>query len=401
MSGMPDSLPYWIVGALALFWFVGAYNRLVRLRSAALQAYAALDAALVRQLDFVQARAGRRHGTPAAPQAAVGRLAAGAPPASWRPCWPRPACGRSTRPALPRSARRMHVLLGAWQRLHPDAVVSFEADGTLSRPAPLDGQDEPMRSGGAAPIAWPEPSAAAEIARSQFNLAVAQYNAAIAQFPALLVAWIMQLRSGGARCADRARARPSRPPLPSTQVARSFRSLPARRPFAAAVAPVAAHRCGAGLDSQRRVGLRRLRGRRAGAAARRAGARLPGAALARPRRGAAPPTGQAHAAARGRRAALHRARAGLGRRALALRAVHAGRPGRRGRQAQSGHACAGQLHQRLPAPLPARARRAGRGHRARARSRNGTTRAGGSSGSSATIRATGSACWRPTTRRRR
>jgi LemA protein len=44
------------------------------------------------------------------------------------------------------------------------------------------------------PIAWPEPSAAAEIARSQFNQAVGHYNAAIAQFPALLVAWAVRLR---------------------------------------------------------------------------------------------------------------------------------------------------------------------------------------------------------------
>ena len=46
----------------------------------------------------------------------------------------------------------------------------------------------------AEPMAWPEPSAAAEIARTQFNLAVASYNAALAQFPALLVAWAVRLR---------------------------------------------------------------------------------------------------------------------------------------------------------------------------------------------------------------
>ena len=87
----------------------------------------------------------------------------------------------------------LHVLVVAWQRLHPDAVIAFEADGTLSRPAPLSmpGAEEPPDS---VPIAWPEPSAAAEIARGHFNLAVAQYNAAITQFPALLVAWIMRLR---------------------------------------------------------------------------------------------------------------------------------------------------------------------------------------------------------------
>lgn len=54
MSVLPDSLAGWVVVAVLLFWFVGAYNRLVRLRAAVLQAYATLDAALARQLDFVQ-----------------------------------------------------------------------------------------------------------------------------------------------------------------------------------------------------------------------------------------------------------------------------------------------------------------------------------------------------------
>lgn len=193
MSSLPDSLPWWILGAVALFWFVGAYNRIVRLRSAALQAYAALDAALVRQLDFVQARlaevpaaqptlpGGRR--ADASLQASASQLVTLLAATRLKPLDPAGIAALTT---------ALHVMLGAWQRLHPDAVVSFEADGTLSRPASLGDREE--AAGGAAPIAWPEPSAAAEIARSQFNQAVEQYNAAIAQFPALLVAWIMQLR---------------------------------------------------------------------------------------------------------------------------------------------------------------------------------------------------------------
>jgi len=192
MNGMPESLPFWIGGALALFWFVGAYNRLVRLRSGALQAYATLDAALVRQLEFVQARAAEADvAEPAAAQppadaslqAASGQLATLLAATRLRALDPAGIAALGT---------ALHVLVAAWQRLHPEAVVSFAADGTLSRPAPLDGKDELLADG--APIAWPEPSAAAEIARGQFNLAVAQYNAAIGQFPALLVAWIMQLR---------------------------------------------------------------------------------------------------------------------------------------------------------------------------------------------------------------
>jgi len=192
MTGVPESLPFWIGGALALFWFVGAYNRLVRLRSAAVQAYATLDAALVRQLEFVQARAAEADTTDAAGaeapsdaslQAASGQLATLLAATRLRALDPAGIAALGT---------ALRVMVAAWQRLHPEAVVSFEADGTLSRPAPLNGKDELLTD--SAPIAWPEPSAAAEIARGQFNLAVAQYNAAIGQFPALMVAWIMQLR---------------------------------------------------------------------------------------------------------------------------------------------------------------------------------------------------------------
>lgn len=192
MNGMPDSLPFWIGGALALFWFVGAYNRLVRLRSAALQAYATLDAALVRQLEFVLARTAESDAAATASaepppgvslQAAAGQLATLLAATRLRPLDPAGIAALGT---------ALHVLLAAWLHLHPEAVVSFEADGTLSRPAPLHGTDEPAPD--SVPLAWPEPSAAAEIARSQFNQAVLQYNAAIGQFPALLVAWIMQLR---------------------------------------------------------------------------------------------------------------------------------------------------------------------------------------------------------------
>jgi len=193
MSNLPESLPYWIGASIALFWFVGAHNRLTRLRSMALHAYGALDAALVRQLEFVQARLAQDEAPVVVVEQPPGAsLLAAATQLSTLLAAARPRPLDPVRMAA--MATAMHVMLSAWQRLHPDAVVSFEADGTLSRPAALDGHEAAPAGAGAAPLGWPEPSAAAEIARHQFNLAVAQYNAAIAQFPALLVAWIMQLR---------------------------------------------------------------------------------------------------------------------------------------------------------------------------------------------------------------
>jgi hypothetical protein len=194
MNAVPESIYWWAAGALLLFWFVGAHNRLMRLRSAALIAYAALDAALVKQLDYVQARSTRalagsgveRHD--AAGQSsllsAVAQMSAMSAVTRLRPLDP------SRIGALGTS---LHVLLNAWERMYPGEVLSFDAEGTLSRPAPLPGEPLPPETP-PSPFAWPEPSAAAEIARGQFNLAVANYNRAIGQFPALVVAWALRLR---------------------------------------------------------------------------------------------------------------------------------------------------------------------------------------------------------------
>ncbi|BEP63683.1 hypothetical protein GmRootV213_42370 [Variovorax sp. V213] len=201
MSALPDSFASWIAVAVLLFWFVGAYNRLVRLRAAVLQAYATLDAALRKQLDFVLASiaAAVPEKDPPSPgfsssvaplQAAATQLATLLGATRLHPLDPGGMAALAT---------ALQVLISAWQRQHPDAVTVFDADGTLSRPAPLlpsgSGTGAGAASSGTAePMAWPEPSAAAEIARSQFNLAVEQYNAAIVQFPALLVAWMVRLR---------------------------------------------------------------------------------------------------------------------------------------------------------------------------------------------------------------
>ena len=198
MSVLPESLASWIVIAVLLFWFVGAYNRLVRLRASVLQAYATLDAALGRQLDFVQAsiNAAPQQDPPSqellssiAPlQAATNQLATLLGATLLHPL---DAGGMA---AL---GTALQVLISAWQRQHPDAVTVFDADGTLSRPVPAQPGAVAVAvtaPNTAEPIAWPEPSAAAEIARSQFNLAVRNYNEAIVQFPALLVAWAVRLR---------------------------------------------------------------------------------------------------------------------------------------------------------------------------------------------------------------
>lgn len=194
MSALADSMWTWIAVAVLVFWFVGAYNRLVRLRSVALQAYAQLDAALVRQIDFVQTHLAQPREPAPTPEDAAAMVSLRAAAAQLttlmgvtrlRPLAPANMAALTT---------ALTVLVAGWQRLNPDATLLFDADGTLSRPAPLDDDGaEMVMAVTAMPIAWPEPSAAAEIARSHFNVAVAHYNTGIAQFPAVLVAWLVRL----------------------------------------------------------------------------------------------------------------------------------------------------------------------------------------------------------------
>ena len=51
---MSPSLLFWVAAAALLFWSVGAYNRLVRLRSEANMAFTALEIELTRQVQLVQ-----------------------------------------------------------------------------------------------------------------------------------------------------------------------------------------------------------------------------------------------------------------------------------------------------------------------------------------------------------
>jgi LemA protein len=184
----------WVVFALILFWFVGARSRLKRLRAAAVQAYTVLDAALRRQLEFVQTQ-----------------LAAVPPSASWDGSNEAVLRGAATQLSTLLTATRsqplnvtvfgalvtaLHALLAAWQRAHPDETHRFEPNGAPMRPDAGPQADAAALAlpPAPSPLHWPEPSAAAEIARNQFNRCIGQYNAAVGQFPVFLVAWLSGLR---------------------------------------------------------------------------------------------------------------------------------------------------------------------------------------------------------------
>lgn len=166
----------WLLALVLLFWAVGAYHRLARLRAAALQAFAALQAhllallALLAEYDAAQARAG----APAVPARAALQAAAA-------------QCARALA-----HARTQPLQAQAGAALH-DAVQVLEAAWiTLAQQLPALAVPA-----GAQPWAqrWEQQQAHNARAQAQLRLASTHYNAAIGQFPAQLLAWLVRCTS--------------------------------------------------------------------------------------------------------------------------------------------------------------------------------------------------------------
>jgi LemA protein len=181
-EAMPSSVVFWSLAAVLLFWGVGAYNRLMRLRSDANTAFTALEGELSKQVALVHE------------------------------CVPPPD---ATQPAP------LEGDPGFWSGLH-GAAAQFAASLAVARARPL----EPQRIAalGAAhdvlAMAWeraerddahdlagprlPETLTArrAQIvmqthaAIENFDQAVARYNSGISQFPAVLLAWLFGFKPG-------------------------------------------------------------------------------------------------------------------------------------------------------------------------------------------------------------
>ncbi len=158
----------WIGLAILLFWAVGAYNRLVRLRSQGLAAFAPLEQA------FSQLATLAMHDF-----AGSGALAAAAEQfqASLKVSRSQPLNGPATR-ALKTA---FETLSRCWDR---QCEVSFDEAAAIAREA-LQRQWDPL-------------VVQTHRARGEFNVAVENYNAAICQFPALLIAWMFGFRAAAA-----------------------------------------------------------------------------------------------------------------------------------------------------------------------------------------------------------
>lgn len=166
----------WVVAAVVLFWAVGGYNRLVRLRSDANTAFANLEAELARQVRLVHAC------VPPEEDQAQSQFAGGS--AFWGGLQGAAAqlqASLSSAKAKPLDPERIaalgaaqEVLAMAWDRAERD-----DAHDLAGPRLPEDFSSERQQL-----------ERMAHAATERFNESVVQYNEAIGQFPAALLAWL-------------------------------------------------------------------------------------------------------------------------------------------------------------------------------------------------------------------
>ncbi len=177
---MTSTVVLWAIAAVLVFWAVGAYNRLVRLRAEVKAAFALLDAELARHVELVRnqlpqtdTQAGALEGGPsiwAGLHGAAEQFSASLSAARSRPLDPDGIAALS-------AAR--DVLEMAWERAERSDAHDLAGprlpETILARRTQILAQ--------------------AHAAADQFDRAVARYNAAIGQFPAVLLASLFGFRA--------------------------------------------------------------------------------------------------------------------------------------------------------------------------------------------------------------
>lgn len=184
---------FWIVFAIAVFWALGAYNRLMRLRSAVIQAFGSFDAHMVRQVSLL-GEFGAAHAVQptssndpqqemAALQGATTQLSASLAVARARPLQV---------DAMAALAAARDVLHASWLK----AASTMAQGGSGDVPEPVaDGSLPPHQAPSSWQVRWDEHVRQNDQAVRVFNDAVLYYNAAIAQFPANLLAWVFGFKA--------------------------------------------------------------------------------------------------------------------------------------------------------------------------------------------------------------
>lgn len=177
----------WVVLAVLLFWSVGAYNRLVRLRRRVVAQFAALHGRLAHYLELADTRLREAAGL------AQAQAVAAAPGTHHAGVWM----------ALQGACTQFEAALQAGRRQPLDAAITAAlrtAHDTL-HVAWQRVQEEcarhPMLAEHAQQAGWQDNHPLVAAARDEFNEAVRDHNRAISQFPALLLAHLFGFRSAG------------------------------------------------------------------------------------------------------------------------------------------------------------------------------------------------------------
>ncbi len=194
---------FWIAFAIFLFWALGAYNRLMRLRSAVVQAFGEFDAHMVRLVallgEFGAAHAVLRTSLvaedaqdandggseAAALRGAANQLSASLAVARARPFHP---------DAMAALAAARDVLQATWQSSARKPQETLMASDVQTAPASPDVATQRISAWEAR---WDEYALQNAQATQAFNDAVRQYNAGVTQFPANLLAKIFGFKCAG------------------------------------------------------------------------------------------------------------------------------------------------------------------------------------------------------------
>jgi len=186
LEGLLDlPIGVWITVAVLLFWAVGAYNRLVRLRVAAVQAFSLLESQWLKHLAWIEVQ--WLHG----PQAVPGPAGEGDTAEHGRPdlhiLQPAVAQFRACLQAAklsPLNPESLGSLSSAWTvfRMAIRQVLADEDSGVPRLPQVLSAH-------------WEQILLQDQAAVDVFNEAAQRYNQAIRQFPAILLAWVFAYRT--------------------------------------------------------------------------------------------------------------------------------------------------------------------------------------------------------------
>lgn len=186
LEGLLDlPIGVWVTVAVLLFWAVGAYNRLVRLRVAAVQAFSLLESQWLKHLAWIEVQWLHSSEDAAAPVAAAVVAEQQRPDlhvlqpavAQFRACLQAAKLG-------PLKSESLGSLSSAWTVFRM-AIRQVQADddaGVPRLPQVLSAHWEQMLL---------QDQAAVDV----FNEAVQRYNQAIRQFPAILLAWVFAYRA--------------------------------------------------------------------------------------------------------------------------------------------------------------------------------------------------------------